>query len=188
MKDRGSRFQVFFVHQEQIYPRSKLSELINTECLSMEAPLLLSKLFEANSSAINEVTRIRPSEVEIGASSRHESSTSFVSCCPRSGIFQEKISGSNRNRPELRRVLDHIREGDIIVVWKIDRLARSTRDLLETMETIREAGAGFQSISEPWADTTSHSGKMIMTIFTGIAEFERDLIRERTGQEARCPV
>jgi DNA invertase Pin-like site-specific DNA recombinase len=72
-------------------------------------------------------------------------------------------------------------EGDIIVVWKLDRLARSTRDLLETMETIREADGRFQSISERWADTTSHSGKMIMTIFAGIAEFERDLIRERTG-------
>ena len=78
-------------------------------------------------------------------------------------------------------MLDHIREGDIIVVWKLDRLARSTRDLLETMETIREADGRFQSISEPWADTTSHAGKMIMTIFAGIAEFERDLIRERTG-------
>ena len=78
-------------------------------------------------------------------------------------------------------MLDHIREDDIIMVWKLDPLPRSTRDLLETMETIHEAGGRFQSISEPWADTTSHSGKMIMTIFAGIAEFERDLIRERTG-------
>jgi DNA invertase Pin-like site-specific DNA recombinase len=78
-------------------------------------------------------------------------------------------------------MLDQIREDDTIVVWKLDRLARSTRDLLETMEIIREAGGRFQSISEPWADTTSHSGKMIMTIFAGIEEFERDLIRERTG-------
>jgi DNA invertase Pin-like site-specific DNA recombinase len=60
-------------------------------------------------------------------------------------------------------MLDHIREDDIIVVCKLDRLARSTRDLLETMETIRVAGGRFQSISEPWADTTSHAGKMIMT-------------------------
>jgi DNA invertase Pin-like site-specific DNA recombinase len=78
-------------------------------------------------------------------------------------------------------MLDQIREGDVVVVWKLDRLARSTRDLLETMETIRETGTKFQSISEPWADTTSHAGKMIMTVFAGIAEFERDLIRERTG-------
>jgi hypothetical protein len=108
-------------------------------------------------------------------------SGSIPSPVPGLFLFQEKISAKNRNRPEFRRVLDHIREGDTIVVWKLDRLARSTRDLLETMETIREAGGRFQSISEPWADTTSHAGKMIMTIFAGIAEFERDLIRERTG-------
>ncbi len=66
-------------------------------------------------------------------------------------------------------------------VWKLDRLARSTRNLLEIVEAISQAGARFQSISEPWADTTTHAGKMIMTIFAGIGEFERDLIRERTG-------
>ena len=96
-------------------------------------------------------------------------------------IYREKVSGATRQRPEFQRMLDQIRAGDVIVVWKLDRLARSTRDLLETIETIQEAGAKFQSISEPWADTTTHAGKMIMTIFAGIAEFERDLIRERTG-------
>jgi DNA invertase Pin-like site-specific DNA recombinase len=96
-------------------------------------------------------------------------------------IFREKVSGASRDRPELKRMLDHIREGDVVVVWKLDRLARSTRDLLETMESIRESGGQFQSISEPWADSTSHAGKMIMTVFAGIAEFERDLIRERTA-------
>src|ERR1017187_524947 len=74
----------------------------------------------------------------------------------------------------------------VIVVWKLDRLARSTRDLLNTMETISEADGKFQSISEPWANTTTHAGKMIMTVFAGIAEFERDLICERTkaGRDA----
>jgi DNA invertase Pin-like site-specific DNA recombinase len=96
-------------------------------------------------------------------------------------IFKEKVSGAQRQRPEFRRLLEQIREGDILVVWKLDRLARSTRDLLETMETISEAGARFQSLSEPWVDTTTHAGKMIMTVFAGIAEFERDLIRERTA-------
>src|SRR6266545_3170552 len=80
-------------------------------------------------------------------------------------IFREKISGASRERPELNRMLDQIREGDTVVVWKLDRLARSSRDLLDTMETIREAGGKFQSLSEPWADTTSHAGKMIMTVF-----------------------
>ncbi len=78
-------------------------------------------------------------------------------------------------------MLDQLREGDVVTVWKLDRLARSTRKLLEIVETINQAGARFQSISEPWADTTIHAGKMIMTIFADIAELERDLIRERTG-------
>jgi DNA invertase Pin-like site-specific DNA recombinase len=101
-------------------------------------------------------------------------------------IFQEKVSSTGRKRLEFLRMLDQIREGDTIVVWKLDRLARSTRELLETMGTIGEAGARFQSLSEPWADTTTHAGKMIMTVFAGIAEFERELIRERTaaGREA----
>jgi len=96
-------------------------------------------------------------------------------------IFREKVSGAYRDRPELNRMLDQLREGDVVTVWKLDRLARSTRNLLEIVEMIGNSGARFQSISEPWADTTSHAGKMIMTIFAGIAEFERDLIRERTG-------
>ncbi len=96
-------------------------------------------------------------------------------------IFREKVSGVTRHRPELQRMVDHVRSGDTVIVWKLDRLARSTRDLLNTMETLNEAGTKFQSISEPWANTTTHAGKMIMTVFAGIAEFERDLIRERTG-------
>jgi DNA invertase Pin-like site-specific DNA recombinase len=80
-------------------------------------------------------------------------------------IFREKASGASRQRPEFQRMLDQIRPGDIIVVWKLDRLARSTRDLLNTMETISEAGAKFESLSEPWANTTTHVGKMIMTVF-----------------------
>ena len=96
-------------------------------------------------------------------------------------IFREKLSGVTRQRPEFQRMLDQIRPGDIIIVWKLDRLARSTRDLLTTMDTINEAAGKFQSLSEPWANTATHAGKMIMTVFAGIAEFERDLIRERTG-------
>jgi DNA invertase Pin-like site-specific DNA recombinase len=96
-------------------------------------------------------------------------------------IFREKVSSVSRERPQFQSMLNEIRTGDTIVVWKLDRLARSTRDLLETMEAIREAAGKFQSLSEPWADTTTHAGKMIMTIFAGIAEFERALIRERTG-------
>mgnify|MGYP000892635332 CR=1 FL=1 len=96
-------------------------------------------------------------------------------------IFQEKISSRKSDRPELERVLDHLREGDILVVWKLDRLARSTRELLDIVEKVKKGGAGLQSLSEPWADTTSYAGKMVLTVFAGIAEFERELLRDRTS-------
>ncbi|MCP4244037.1 MAG: recombinase family protein, partial [bacterium] len=95
-------------------------------------------------------------------------------------IFQEKRSGARADRPELRRMLEHLREGDTLVVWRLDRLARSTRDLLDLAETIAAGGAGLKSLGEPWADTTTPAGKMVLTVFAGIAEFERALIRERT--------
>ena len=101
-------------------------------------------------------------------------------------IFEEKISGAKKSRPELENLLSRIREGDTLVVCKLDRLARSTHHLLEIVEILREKKAAFYSLGEPWADTTTSAGKMIMTVFAGIAEFERDLIRERTsvGREA----
>jgi DNA invertase Pin-like site-specific DNA recombinase len=103
-------------------------------------------------------------------------------------IFREKVSGVTRNRPELKRMLDQIREGDVVVVWKLDRLARSTRDLLETMESIRESGGQFQSISEPWADSTSHAGKMIMTVFAGIADnAEHAIMQSHSTEMAEWP-
>ena len=74
-------------------------------------------------------------------------------------VYQEKVSGARagRSRPELARLLEQLREKDVVVVWKLDRLARSTRDLLEIMAAIQATGAGFRSLSEPWADTTSHA-------------------------------
>jgi DNA invertase Pin-like site-specific DNA recombinase len=96
-------------------------------------------------------------------------------------IFREKFSGATRQRPELTRMLEQIRDGDAVIVWKLDRFARSTRDLLEIADTIAKAGAGLKSLSEPWADTTSPAGRMVLTVFAGIAEFERALIIERTG-------
>src|ERR1039457_7278293 len=78
-------------------------------------------------------------------------------------------------------MLEHVRAGDMVIVWKLDRLARSTRDLLEISDTIAQAGAGLKSLSEPWADTTSPAGRMVLTVFAGLAEFERELIEERTG-------
>src|SRR3954454_25182207 len=96
-------------------------------------------------------------------------------------IYEEKVSGAKRDRPELARLLDHMREGDVVVVARLDRLARSTRDLLEIAEQLKDAGAGLRSLGEPWADTTSPAGKMVLTVFAGIAEFERALIHQRTS-------
>lgn len=101
-------------------------------------------------------------------------------------IFAEKITGTQRDRPELARLLDHLRAGDVVTVTRLDRLARNTRDLLEIAERIQTMGAGLRSLAEPWADTSSPAGKMILTIMAGIAEFERSLIIDRTrnGREA----
>jgi len=91
-------------------------------------------------------------------------------------------------------MLDALRDEDVVVVARLDRLARSTRDLLEVAEILNGIGAGLRSLAEPWADTTSPAGRMILTAFAGIAEFERSLIpsadqhRARGGQEAGCPV
>lgn len=103
-----------------------------------------------------------------------------------SRVFAEKITGTRRDRPELDRLLDHLRRGDVVTVTRLDRLARSTRDLLDIAERIQSAGAGLRSLAEPWADTTSPAGRMVLTVFAGIAEFERSLIvgRTRSGREA----
>lgn len=96
-------------------------------------------------------------------------------------IFQEKISGVHSKRIELEKMMEQLREGDQVIIWKLDRLARSTKELLNICDKINHAGASFQSLSESWADTSSPGGKMILTIFAGIAEFERELIIERTS-------
>ena len=94
-------------------------------------------------------------------------------------IFREKASGGRWDRPELRRLLDQLRKGDVLVVWKLDRLSRSLRDVLTIMEQIAEAKAGFRSLSEA-IDTTSPAGRMMMQMLGAFAEFERAMLRERT--------
>lgn len=96
-------------------------------------------------------------------------------------IYEEKASGAKRDRPQLARLIDQLRADDVVTVTRLDRLARSTRDLLDIAEQLQEAGAGLRSLAEPWADTTSPAGRMVLTVFAGIAEFERSLIAERTG-------
>jgi DNA invertase Pin-like site-specific DNA recombinase len=95
-------------------------------------------------------------------------------------LFEETASGGRWDRPELHRLLDQLREGDTVVVWKLDRLSRSLKDVLHIMERIANAGAGFRSITEN-IDTTSPAGRMMMQMVGAFAEFERAMIRERTS-------
>ena len=101
-------------------------------------------------------------------------------------LFEEKTSGARKMRPELERLLTELRADDVVVVTRLDRLARSTSELLRIAETIEEKNAGLQSIAEPWADTTSPAGRMVLTVFAGIAEFERSLIATRTEEGRRA--
>jgi DNA invertase Pin-like site-specific DNA recombinase len=96
-------------------------------------------------------------------------------------IFQEKKTGKNRNREELKKLLEHLRDNDVIIVTKYDRLARSLRDLIDIVEAIRERGAGFRSLGED-IDTTTSTGRLIFHVFGSIAEFERERIVERTKE------
>jgi DNA invertase Pin-like site-specific DNA recombinase len=94
-------------------------------------------------------------------------------------IFREKATGGRWNRPELQRLLDHLRKGDVLVVWKLDRLSRSLRDVLTVMERIQKVKAGFRSLTEA-IDTTTPAGRMMMQMIGSFAEFERAMLRERT--------
>ncbi|OHB26794.1 MAG: resolvase [Phenylobacterium sp. RIFCSPHIGHO2_01_FULL_69_31] len=95
-------------------------------------------------------------------------------------LFEEAASGGRWDRPQLHRMLDHLRPNDIVVVWKLDRLSRSLKDLLHILEKLEAAGAGFRSLTES-IDTTTPAGRMMMQMVGSFAEFERAMIRERTS-------
>jgi DNA invertase Pin-like site-specific DNA recombinase len=94
-------------------------------------------------------------------------------------IYEERASGGRWDRPELHRLLDHLREGDVVVAWKLDRLTRSLKDLLHILEKIEAAGARFRSLTEA-IDTSGAAGRMMMQMLGCFAEFERAMVRERT--------
>jgi DNA invertase Pin-like site-specific DNA recombinase len=104
-------------------------------------------------------------------------------------VYTEKASGAQRNRPQLQAALDYMRGKDTLVVWKLDRLARSLKQLIETVEELGERGIGLRSLTES-LDTTTSGGKLVFHLFAALAEFERSVIRERTRsglQAARPP-
>ena len=97
-------------------------------------------------------------------------------------IFRETASGARADRAQLRRALAELGKGDVLMVTRLDRLARSTRDLLNTLAAITGREAGFRSLGDTWADTTTAHGRLMLAVLGGLAEFERDLIRARTGE------
>jgi DNA invertase Pin-like site-specific DNA recombinase len=97
-------------------------------------------------------------------------------------VFKEKVSGAKTDRAELAKLLSKIESGDVLVVTRLDRLARSTRDLLNVIAALTERDAGFKSLKDTWADTTTPHGRLMLTVLGGLAEFERELIRARTGE------
>src|SRR5215470_278138 len=100
-------------------------------------------------------------------------------------IYSEKISSTRADRPPLARMVGSLQAGDAVVVTKLDRLGRSTRELLDLIDRIGKAGASFRSLGDPLWDTGSAQGRLLSTLLAGIAEFERELIRERTGEGRR---
>ena len=97
-------------------------------------------------------------------------------------VFSETASGAKTDRRELANALRALGAGDTLLVMRLDRLARSTRDLLNILDTVAKAGAGFRSLGDTWADTTTPHGRLMSTVLGGLAEFERELIRARTGE------
>src|SRR6516164_3506318 len=98
-------------------------------------------------------------------------------------VFRDvHVSGAKTDRAQLARLIETLEPGDVLMVTRLDRLARSTRDLLNTLAAITEQNAGFRSLGDAWADTTTSHGRLMLTVLGGLAEFERDLIRKRTSE------
>jgi DNA invertase Pin-like site-specific DNA recombinase len=97
-------------------------------------------------------------------------------------VFAEKVSGAVSDRKALARAIAILDAGDLLLVTRLDRLARSTRDLLNVLDAVGEAGAGFRSLADTWADTTTAHGRLMLTVLGGLAEFERELIKARTAE------
>ena len=97
-------------------------------------------------------------------------------------IYREKVSGVRADRPQLAKLMGTLKPSDVVVVTKLDRLGRSTRELLDLIDRIGKAGASFRSLGDPLWDTGSSQGRLLSTLLAAIAEFERELIRERTGE------
>src|SRR5262249_4142100 len=129
----------------------------------------------------NEMTTIGYARVSTDGQSL-QSQTEALHRAGASRVYAEKISGAYADRSKLAKAIQALGNGDCLVVCKLDRLARSTRDLLHTLATLSDRGARFKSLGDPWADTTTPYGKLMVTVLGGLAEFERHLILSRTAE------
>ena len=97
-------------------------------------------------------------------------------------IFTEKVTGKKTDRPELMKMIEHLRDGDVVIISELTRLSRSTKDLFAIVEQIQSRGANMRSLKETWLDTTTPQGKLMFTIFAGLSQFEADLTAQRTRE------
>ena len=111
-----------------------------------------------------------------------EAQVAVLTAASAAKVYREVASGAKTDRAQLRQVLTRLTAGDVLLVTRLDRLARSTRDLLNTLAAITGTGAGFTSLGDTWADTTTPHGGLLLTVLGGLAAFERELIRARTGK------
>jgi len=111
-----------------------------------------------------------------------EAQVAALTAAGASKVYREVASGAKTDRTQLRQVLARLTAGDVLLITRLDRLARSTRDLLNTLAAITGKGAGFTSLGDGWADTTTPHGRLLLTVLGGLAEFERELIRVRTSE------
>ena len=99
-------------------------------------------------------------------------------------IYKEKITGTKKDRPELQKMLDHLNEGDIVIITDLTRISRSTKDLLDIVEKVKNKGASIRSLKDTWLDTTSNNpyNEFLLTVMSGLSQLERDLISQRTKE------
>ena len=111
-----------------------------------------------------------------------EAQVSELKAAGASAVYHEKVSGAATDRAALKRAMESVQAGDVLVVTRLDHLARSTRDLLNTLDALTRKNVGFRSLRDAWADTTTAHGRLMVTVLGGLAEFERELILARTGE------
>jgi len=160
-----------------------LNETHNIRALKKSAPIadfFLTKLVLESGEQIV-MTIIGYARVSTDGQSL-QSQTEALHQAGASRVYSEKLSGAYADRPQLAKAIQALGNGDTLVVCKLDRLARSTRDLLNTLDAIGKAGATFRSLADQWADTTTPHGRLMLTVLGGLAEFERHLILSRTAE------